>query len=235
MRGCLFVLVLAAAVLGAAGWFGSPLLASAVVSAALQNAGFRAGSATVSATADPPPRLLVGRADRVEIVGSDISFRTFRAASLDLVLTDVDLVGRTAATIAGRIGGAQMTTSDGTAASVDLAIDGPAGAARAVISVDSATVDRVVKAGLHQAYGVVVIGTELVAPDTLRISVTGATLEGRLTIDGDGALAISTPLGSAAILRLDPSFPLRLTAVGVAAGNLRIEGTLDAEALLGGS
>jgi hypothetical protein len=235
MRGCLFVLVLAAAVLGSAAWFGSPLLASAAVAAALQNGGYHAASSTVTASADPPPRLLIGRADRIEIVGTDVSFRTFRAASLDLVLTDVDLVGRTAGTISGRISGAEMTTADGTPASADVAIDGSAGAARAAILVDAATVDRVVKATFRHRFGVSVTGTQLVAPDTLRISATGATVEGRLTIDPNGALAISTALGSAPILSLDPSFPLRLTGVGVADGNLRIDGTLDAEALLGGS
>jgi hypothetical protein len=234
MRGCLFVLVLAAAVMTSVAWFGSPSLAAGVISAALQDAGFHATSSTVSATADPPPKLLLGRADRVEIVATDVDFRTFHAASLDLVLTDVDVTARTADRISGRIGGATLTTAAGEPTTADVDIDGVANAADASIVVDGATVSRVVKATLQQKFGVTASSTQLVAPDILRISVPGATVEGRLVIDADGAIALSTPLGSSPILSLDPSFPLRLRSVQVDGGALHVGATLDATALLGG-
>jgi hypothetical protein len=234
MRGCLFVLALAAAVLAAVAWFGSPILASTVISAALENAGYRAASSTTTATSNPPPRLLLGRADRVEIVGTDVDFRTFHAASLDVILTDVDVLGRTAARITGRISGAELTTTGGEATSADVDVDGAAGAADASIVVDAATVDRVVSSTFQQTFGVAVSATKLVAPDTLRITALGATVEGRLLVDANGAIAFSSPLGSSPILSLDPSFPLRLGAVRIDAGSLRIDATLDAEALLGG-
>ena len=234
MRGCLFVLVLAAAVLTGLAWFGSPIVASSVISAALQNTGFHAGTSTVSATADPPPKLLLGRADRVEIVATDVDFRTFHAASLDLILTNVDVTARTAGRISGRIGGATITTAVGEPTTADVDIDGVASAADASIVVDGATVSRVVKATLLQKLGLTVSATELVAPDILRISVPGATVAGRLVIDADGAIALSTPLGSSPILSLDPSFPLRLRSVQIDGGALRIGATLDATALLGG-
>jgi hypothetical protein len=234
MRGCLFVLIVAAVVLSAGAWFGSPVLASTVITAALGNAGYSAASSTVTVTSDPPPKLLLGRADRVEISGTDVDFRTFHAATLNLVLTDVDVVGRTAARISGRITDAELRTADGIATTADVDIDGAARAAEATIVVDAATVDRVVKAAFKQKFGATVTSTELVAPDILRIRSTGATLEGRLLVDADGAIALSTSLGSTAILSLDDSFPLRLRAVGVVGGDLRIDATLDAEALLGG-
>jgi hypothetical protein len=234
MRGCLFVIALAVAVLSGAAWFGSPILASTVISGALENAGYHAASSTVTATSDPPLKLLVGRADRVEIAGADVDFRTFHAASLDLVLTDVDVLGRTAAQISGRITGAEMSTSAGEPTTADVTIDGAGSAADASIIVDEATVVRVVKATFQDKFGVAVSAVKLVAPDTLRITAPGATVQGRVLVDPDGAIAFSTSLGSSPILSLDPSFPLRFRSVRVDAGDLRIDALLDAESLLGG-
>jgi hypothetical protein len=234
VRGCLFVLVLAAAVLSAAAWFGSPILASSVISGALDNAGYHAASSTVTATSDPPIKLLLGRADRVEIAGTDVAFRTFHAASLDLVVTDVDVLGRTAGRMSGRIDGAEMITSAGETTTADVTIDGVASGADASIVVDAATIVRVVKGTFQQKFGVAVSSVKLIAPDTLRISAPGATVEGQVLVDPDGAIAFSTSLGSSPILSLDPSFPLRFRSVRVDGGNLRIDAILDAESLLGG-
>jgi hypothetical protein len=234
VRSCLFVLVLAAAVLSAAAWFGSPILASSVISGALDNAGYHAASSTVTATSDPPLKLLLGRADRVEIAGTDVDFRTFHAASLDVVVTDVDVLGRTAGRMSGRIDGAEMITSAGETTTADVTIDGVASGADASIVVDAATVVRVVKGTFQQKFGVAVSSVKLIAPDTLRISAPGATVEGQVLVDPDGAIAFSTSLGSSPILSLDPSFPLRFRSVRVDGGNLRIDAILDAESLLGG-
>ena len=234
MRGCLFILVLGTLVLGAAAWFGAPILASSVISTALQNGGYHASSSTVTATSNPPLKLLLGRADRVEIAGTGVDFRTFHAASLDLVLTNVDVVARTAGHITGRITGAALKTADGEPTTADVDIDGAADAAAATIVVDAATVDRVVKATLQRTFGVAVTRTELIAPATLRITAAGVSIEGHLEIDASGAIALATPLGSAPILSLDPSFPLRLRAVSAVDRNLRIDAILDAQALIGG-
>jgi hypothetical protein len=234
VRGCLFVLVLAAAILSVAAWFGSPILASSVISGALDNAGYHAASSTVTATSDPPLKLLLGRADRVEIAGTDVDFRTFHAASLDLVVTDVDVLGRTAGRMSGRIDGAEMITSAGETTTADVTIDGVASGADASIVVDAATIVRVVKGTFQQKFGVAVSSVKLIAPDTLRISAPGATVEGQVLVDPDGAIAFSTSLGSSPILSLDPSFPLRFRSVRVDGGNLRIDAILDAESLLGG-
>jgi hypothetical protein len=116
----------------------------------------------------------------------------------------------------------------------EVTIAGPARAAGARIDVDGATVSRVVTAAFARQIGVPVTGVELAEPDTIRIPTGAGTLEGRLVIDASGAIALSTRLGQASLLSLDPAFPLRLTAVRVVAGDLRIDGVLDAEALVGG-
>ena len=234
MRGCLFIVAAAAVVLGTVAWIGSPIVASTVISGALQNAGYHAKSSTVTATSSPPLKLLIGRADRVEIAGTDVDFRTFHAASLDLVLTDVDVINRTAGQISGRIKGVELTTIAGDATSVDVDIDGAGDAANAVIFVDALTVTRVVKATFLQKLGVAIGGAELVAPDIVRITAGGVTVDGRLVVDSGGAVAFSTSLGSSPILSLDPSFPLLIHSVRIEAGSLRIDAVLDAGALLGG-
>ena len=234
MRGCLFVVILAGLVVSAVAWFGSPILASTVISAALESAGYHAVSSTVTATSSQPPKLLLGRADRVEITGTDVDFRTFHAASLSVILSDVDVLARTADRIRGRIVGAELKTADGEPTTADVDIDGPADSAAATIVVDGTTVDRVVRAAFQDAFGVAVTATDLVAPDTLRVSAPGATVQGRLEVNAAGAIVLTTPLGSTEILSLDPSFPLRLHEVAVVGRDLRIDATLDAEALLGG-
>lgn len=234
MRGCLFVLIAAALLVGGLAWLASPLLASTVIGVALQDGGFSATTQTISATSDPPPKLLLGRADRVEIQATGVAFRTFHARSLDLVLTDVDVINRTAATISGSVDAASVTSADGVPTEADLRIDGSAPSAATSIVVAAATVDRVVRATFADEVGVAITRTELVDPDILRIVTAGATLEGRLVIDASGAVALSTRLGSASILSLDRSFPLRLESVRVVDGDLVVTGRLDATRLLGG-
>jgi hypothetical protein len=235
MRGCLFTLVLAAAVLAAAAWFGASPIATTVITAVLDGSGYHASSSTITATADPPVRLLLGHADQVTIDGTDVTWRTFRAARLVLALDDVDLFGRTAGSIKGTITGAELQTNDAAVPpTADVAIDGSGANARATIRVSAATVDRLVRARFSSSYGVTVTATSLTAPDVLHIEAPGATVEGQLGVDASGALVLFTRLGSAEVFRFDPSFPLRLTGVHVTASGLEMDGILDADSLLGG-
>lgn len=234
MRGCLFVLLVGLALLGGAAWFGAAPLTSTAIASILEGSGYHAASSTITATADPPLRLLTGHADRVTIDGRDVTWRTFRVASLALTLRDVDLFGRTAAAIEGTIGGAELQTSDESAPTADVTIDGTGRKAAATIRVAGATVDRLVKSGFAKKLGVAVVSTSLVAPDVLRISATGTTIQGRLAIDASGALVLTTVLGSAELFRFDPSFPIQLGGVRVRGGDLELQGTLDPEALLAG-
>jgi len=234
MRGCLFVLIAAVLVVGVAAWFGSPVLASAVVDAGLRSAGFESASMTTTVSGNPPPRLLLGHADSVRVQADDVSFRTFHAGRLDLTMADVDLVARSFATIRGSITGAEVNTADNVPTTADVAIDGDASNAAAVIRVDGATVDRVVRATLTPKIASPITRTELVAPDIVRIVTPAATLEARIVVDPSGAIALENGLGRAPVLRLDPSFPLRLTAVQIVEGELQIDATLDAGRLFGG-
>jgi hypothetical protein len=235
MRGCLFVLVLAAALVGVAAWFGASPLTSTVIAAILDESGYHASSTTITATADPPPRLLTGHADRITIDGRDVTWRSFRAGRVQLTLGDVDLFARTAASIQGTIAAAELQTNDdGPAPTADVTIDGASSSAAATIRVAGPIVQRLVSSGFAKRFAVAVSSTSLVAPDILRITASGSTIEGRLAIDTAGAFVLVTRLGSADIFRFDPSFPIRLTGVRVRGADLELTGTLDAEALIGG-
>jgi hypothetical protein len=234
MRGCLFILLLALAVLAGAAWFGAAPVASTVITSILEGSGYDAASSTVTVSADPPLRLVLGHADRVTIEGRDVTWRTFRAARLQLTLRDVDLFGRTAGSIEGTIDGAELQTAEDPAPTADVTIEGTGSEAAATIRVSGATVDRLVKSGFAKQFGVAVVATTLVAPDILRISATGTTIQGRLAIDDRDALVLVTSLGSADLFQFDSSFPIHLTGVRVRGADLELEGSLDLHALLGG-
>lgn len=87
--GCLGGLV----ILALAGLVLSLLLPSAaggLVELGLTAAGLRAEHLVVRVEADPPLRILLGRADRVVVEGSGITWDGTTAASLALVAADVD-------------------------------------------------------------------------------------------------------------------------------------------------
>jgi hypothetical protein len=234
VRGCLFIVLFAAAVLGAVAWFGAPIAASAVIQSALSGSGYSARISQVRATSDPPPKLLLGRADRVAISGVDVDFRTLHADALELVLTDVDVIARTAGAVTGRIDGAELETTEGASAVADVAIDGSGDAAAATITVARPTVESVVRAAFERQAGVAATAVALIEPDVLRITAGTSTIEGRLKVDDSGAIALRSLFGTTTVLRFDPSFPLTLRSVAVADGGLRIDATLDIGALLGG-
>lgn len=233
MRGCFFVLVLGVALIAGIAWFGSGPLVEAAIGAALGGSGYRAGTSTISATADPPPRLLLGHADEVSIAGSDVDWRALHAGNLSLTLDDVDLLGRSAATIRGSISDARIDDGrGGSAAATSIQLSGPADAATTTIVVDPAVVRATIVAAAARQFGVTIDDVQLVGPDRLELVTGLGTLEGRLIIDGTGALAFATRLGSVPILSIDPNLPLRLTDVAIVDRALQLQGVLDVETLL---
>jgi hypothetical protein len=235
VRGCLFVLSIGVALLAAGAWFGAQPIATAAIGAVLGSSGFHAASSTISATADPPPRLLLGHADRISVTGSDVDWRALHADRLTLTLDDVDLLSRTAGSIHGSVDGAELDDgAGGTAKATSIDFAGRADAAETTVVVAPGEVRAAIVAAAAQRFGIQISDVRLAAPNRLQLVTSLATLDGTLSIDGNGALALDTPLGSIPILSIDPSLPLRLDSVAVVDGALHLTGTLDAEALLRG-
>jgi hypothetical protein len=232
VRGCLSVLLLAGAFMLGAAWFGGPALAEVLIGAGLGGTGFEARATSVKVTSDPPVEVLGGRADRVAIGADGAAFGDLEATRVDLVLTEVDLVGRTFGEVDGLMTGVRAVRDDGVVPVGRVEVSGAARAADAVITMPGDDVERLAAAALNDRLGVPVVGAALSEPDILRFSVANQSVGGRLVVEPDGSLALAVPLpGAPRIILVDPE-PLDLASVGVADGDLVLTGTLDLVALL---
>lgn len=235
MRGCLFVVLVGAAVLAVGGWLLAPTIAGALVAGALRASGFTAASQTLTVESDPPIRLLTGRADSLTLDATGVAWHGLSASGLGLELVDVDLVGRSAATVHGRFDGAAMDAGEGgsaPSATATITFDGPADAAFTTIDVDRASVRALVSAAVSRSFSTQLSDVELVAPDRLRLVAPGASLEGSLRVTAPNELSLSTRLGTVPLVTIDPSLPLALRSASVDATDLRITGVLDVGRLL---
>jgi hypothetical protein len=115
---------------------------------------------------------------------------------------------------------------------VGIAIHGPANGARTTIEIDRPTVNRMALAAFEETFGTRPDSAELVAPNGVRVGIGGRELNGTLRVDVDGALVVSSGLGTIRLVEPDPSLPLRLTSVSIVDGGLALTGTLDVSALL---
>lgn len=233
MRGCLTVLVLAAAFLVGGIWFGGPPLAGTVVEASLTGAGLTADDLDVTVSSDPPLGLVTGRADRVAIHASGVAWGGIEAESMDLDLTGVDLFARTATAADGRFDGVEVPGPGGGApilASVELS--GPADAAPTTVRVDRPTVERVALAAFEAEFDVRPDAVSLAAPDEVRVTVGGRELAAHLEIAADGAVVARSALGTVSIMDARSSLPLVLTGLSLGPDGLVLNGSLDVASLL---
>jgi hypothetical protein len=232
VRGCLSVLILAAAFLVGIVWFGGVPLAETVVEASLTSSAFEADELDVTVHADPPLVLALGRADRVEIEARGVRWKELRAGSMTMRLDEVNLLGRTATTADGQFRDVEFAVADGEPARVGIAIHGPADGARTTIDIDGPTVNRMALAAFEETFGTRPDSAELVAPNGIRVGIGDRQLDGTLRVDVDGALVVSSGLGTIRLVEPDPSLPLRLTSVSIVDGGLALTGSLDVSALL---
>ncbi|HEY7589422.1 MAG TPA: hypothetical protein VH723_00375 [Candidatus Limnocylindrales bacterium] len=234
MRGCLGVLVLAAAFVAAAAWFGGPPVAGSLVEGAIVASGFESRTRTVVVLTDPPVEVVGGHADRIAIGADDASFEDIRAQRLDVTLFDVDLLRSTFGRIDGRLTGATMIAADGTTTAVEsIGIIGPPSDVVVTVRVDGTVVDQLARGAVVRETGLAVDSVALEPPATIAFLAGPVRMDGLLAVDATGALTVALPLpGDPIVDVLAPGGSLALTAVSVDAGDLVLIGRVDLEPYL---
>ncbi len=234
MRSCLTTLALLLVAAGLAAWFIPPIVAGYIVEGALSSAGFTATSTAIAVQADPPPLLLLGHADTVTITAVAADVRGLHIDRLDVSLADVDLVGRSFASIEGTLYAVRVEQPDGlgfVASEVD--IRGPSEAAATTLRIGAADVRSMVAAAYAAgARGAPPIVVDLAPPAGLVLLVGGLHEQAILTVGSDGSLIMQ--LGGVAITlaRPAPGLPLRLRSLSVSPDMLLINGLIDARRLV---
>jgi hypothetical protein len=232
MRGCLSVIVLVLAFLGAIVWFGGPPVASGLVTLGLQGSGLTADRLDVQVRADPPLELAVGRADRVTIRATDARWRGVTFASIDVTLAGMDLLGRTAASAEGQLEGVELETSSGQPVVADVEFDGTATAAPTAIRVDAASVEAATIDAFEGHFGVRPSSAALMAPDRIRVVLGGLTISSTISIDANGSIVAAARGDSIVLFTPRSSLGLRLISLVASSSGLELHGTLNVDALL---
>ena len=231
MRGCLSVLIIAAAFLTGIVWFGGPPLAATVVEATLTSSGFAADDLEVTVRSDPPLTLAVGRADRVTVEGSNVRWNDLRAESMSMSLAGVDLLRRTAVSADGFLENVEFNAGEGQPTVGSVTFAGPAAAADATVIVDIATVQRLAFAAFEREFGSKPEDVTLHGPNVVRVQTAVGSLDGTLEV-ASGALVIRSGLGTIVIVESSPTMPITLTGVSIRGGGLELTGTIDLLSLL---
>jgi hypothetical protein len=228
VRGCLSVLVLAAAFVLGGAWFGGPLLAAGIVRSALEASDFEGRNTSVQVVADPPIEVLLGRADEVRIGSDDASIEGLGAVRLDVTLTGVDLVGRRFERLAGTLDDVTIRSEDGgRTRATTVALAGPPDEVEAIVRIAPSSVDELVAAAIEREIGFSVGSVSLRAPNSLVFSAGPLEATGRLVVEADGSLSLAADLpGNPRIAILDAGSPLVFESVAIDE-DLVLVGSLD--------
>jgi hypothetical protein len=230
VKGCLFTLVLGAAVIAGLVVFALPRATEGLIAASLTAGGLQADQTDVRVTTASPLDLLQMRADRVTIVATGARLGELDAERVQLELHDVDLGARTAARLTGTVDDGTLVTDDGRISIPTIALEGDSTNVVAVASVDGPGVEALIAERVADATGQPAGDVTLTAPDGLVIAIGGLDVPGTLDVNERGALEM-TLLGPIAVpveLLAPSATPLDLRAVRVAGDRLVLEGDVDA-------
>ncbi|TMC61362.1 MAG: hypothetical protein E6J17_08625, partial [Chloroflexi bacterium] len=148
----------------------------------------------MTVSSDQPLEILAGHADRVTITATRARVRDLSAARVQLTLTNVDLVNGTFAGVDGQLD-VLIPTIDGS--SVDarsVTVGGRAGAATAVVRIDSSIVEALLGKAIRRQTGLSVTAVTLSEPDRIRFTA-GLTISGQFAVAADDSLVIAATSG----------------------------------------
>ena len=233
MRGCLFILV-AAVIAGALlVGVGLPAFAAGALTAGVGAAGLDAADTTVTVISDPPTDLVGLHADEVRIRATHATFRGLEIGSIDVTLTDVALVDRSAATVDGRLDDVVVEIAGEPLELASIALSGGGTSVIATTTVDAAAARTLILGAVAGRFGAAPGAVTLASPDRLTVGV-GVDVHGRFVATSTGDLVVRVLDGPAAgdeivLLRGGRDLPVRITGVTVTPGGaLRLVGELTA-------
>jgi hypothetical protein len=233
MRSCLIQLLIAVVVIFALLWFGLPFGASWLATNALNAAGFTGTDTKVEISADLPPRILLGHADRIRLTSSQVSVGDLHAAAIDVTLSDVEFLNRTIGGVHGTLTGVRVPAPNGDPVTIDSAtVDGSGTAATATLLVSNAEAQSLAKSQLKAKTGF--DGTvKLAAPDKVTVTINGQSQPGRLVVK-DGSLDLVLNSGvTVTLIEAGAGNPFHFTSVAIGASGVTLVGTIDLQTLLG--
>ena len=235
MRSCLIQLLVTIAVVFALLWFGLPFGAGWLATNALNAAGFTGTDTNVEVSANLPPRILLGHADKIRVTSNQVGVGDLHAATMDVTLGDVELIDRTIGTVDGTLTGVLLPAPNGDAVTIDTAtLSGSGTAATATLTVSTAEAESLAESQLKAAAGVT--ATVKFAPTTnVTVTITGKSEPGHLVVK-DGALLlvpVSSSLPTVTLIGTGNGNPFQFTSVSVSATTVTLVGTIDIQALLG--
>jgi len=236
VRGCLFVVLLGAVVIGLVAIIGLPAVASGAVTAALTANGLHAADTRVTVTSNPPTAILGLHADRIRVHATDATWNDLRIGTLDLDLRDVSLVDRKAGTVAGLLDTVVVHKSDpedpldGLRMPV-IRIAGSGKTVDATATLDGPDVEALVARAVEQKTKQQPESVALESPGRLVIRMGGLSVAGALAVASDGSLVLRPDGAAGALLGeitlVDAAgLPFRLRTVRVVDGDLVLDGTL---------
>lgn len=243
MRSCLIQLLITVAVVFGLLWFGLPFGASWLATNALNAAGFTGTDTKVEVSADLPPRILLGHADRVHLASTNVSVDGLNATTLDLTLGDVSLFDRTIGTVDGTLTGVRLPAPDGDPVTIaKAALSGAGTSVRSTLTISTAEAQRLAQAQLKAQTGL--DGTvKFAAPNLVTISVGGTSALAHLVVKPAPAgetsggtlevVPVSSSLQTVTLLEPGNSNPFVLSSVSVNASGVTLVGTIDLQTLLG--
>jgi hypothetical protein len=235
MRSCLVQLLLVAAVVFALVWFGLPFGASWLATNAMGAAGFTGTNTKVEVSANMPPRILLGHADTIRLTASQVSVGDLHAATIDVSLSNVDLIDRTIGSVHGTLTSVLVPAPNGDPVTIDtVTIDGVGTSANATLTLANAAAESLAESQLKAQTGLAG-KVKVAAPNKATLTINGKTQTGRLVVAA-GELQLvpdSSALPTVILIDAGHGNPFQLSSVAVGASSVTLAGTIDLQVLLG--